>query len=211
MLGAFGIAIVIACTQRWIPAAAGAGFAASTLAGYLLSVWRGLFGFREVRTTAGLVAGAIEVAAVTVLTTSVVLTLSDARAPSLRTGHAVAARGSAVVVAAASVLAITLLGASAAVAAGPPSPAAGGSPRLDARVVAGVRVLTTSAGLTLYWFSPDTPTTSRCTGPCTAYWPPITGTAALAPGVTGTLGTIERAGRVVQATYDGHPPVHLHR
>jgi predicted lipoprotein with Yx(FWY)xxD motif len=44
-------------------AAAGAGFALSTLGGYLLSVQFGLFGFREVRTTAGIVAGIIEVAA----------------------------------------------------------------------------------------------------------------------------------------------------
>ncbi len=35
----------------------------STLGGYLLSVWIGLFGFTEVRTTAGIVAGVIEVAA----------------------------------------------------------------------------------------------------------------------------------------------------
>src|ERR1039457_1562956 len=46
-----------------LAAAAGAGFALSTLGGYLLSVWIGLFGFREVRTTAGIVAGVIEIAA----------------------------------------------------------------------------------------------------------------------------------------------------
>jgi hypothetical protein len=38
-------------------AAAGAGFAVATLGGYLLSLWTGLFGFKEVRTTAGTVAG----------------------------------------------------------------------------------------------------------------------------------------------------------
>ena len=43
--------------------AAGAGFAVATLGGYLLSLWIGLFGFKEVRTTAGTVAGVIEVAA----------------------------------------------------------------------------------------------------------------------------------------------------
>ena len=37
-----------------IVAAAGAGFAMATLGGYLLSVWAGLFGFTEVRTTAGI-------------------------------------------------------------------------------------------------------------------------------------------------------------
>src|SRR5580692_1932991 len=44
-----------------------AGFALATLAGYLLSVWVGLFGFTEVRTTAGVVAGVVEVAAFAVL------------------------------------------------------------------------------------------------------------------------------------------------
>src|ERR1700757_4877992 len=41
----------------------GALFALSVLGGYILSVWIGLFGFKEVRTTAGIVAGIIEVAA----------------------------------------------------------------------------------------------------------------------------------------------------
>ena len=50
-----------------VAAAAGAGFALATLAGYLLSVWVGLFGFTEVRTTAGVVAGVVEVAAFAVL------------------------------------------------------------------------------------------------------------------------------------------------
>src|SRR5580700_10304747 len=50
-----------------LAAAAGALFALSTLGGYLLSVWIGLFGFKEVSTTAGIVAGALEVAAFVVL------------------------------------------------------------------------------------------------------------------------------------------------
>src|SRR5580692_2213227 len=52
-----------------LAAAAGALFALSTLGGYLLSVWIGLFGFKEVSTTAGIVAGALEVAAFLVLAT----------------------------------------------------------------------------------------------------------------------------------------------
>ena len=47
----------------WLAAAAGAGFALATLGGYLLTLWIGLFGFTEVRTTAGIVAGVIEIAA----------------------------------------------------------------------------------------------------------------------------------------------------
>jgi predicted lipoprotein with Yx(FWY)xxD motif len=66
-------------------------------------------------------------------------------------------------------------------------------------------VLTDAHGLTLYWFAPDTSTVSKCTGSCTAYWPPLLGSPQPGPGVTGTLGTISRGGRSVQATYDGHP------
>ena len=46
-----------------LAAGAGAGFALATLGGYLLTVWIGLFNFKEVRTTAGIVAGIIEVLA----------------------------------------------------------------------------------------------------------------------------------------------------
>jgi predicted lipoprotein with Yx(FWY)xxD motif len=68
-------------------------------------------------------------------------------------------------------------------------------------------VLTNSSGKTLYWFAIDTPTTSKCTGSCATYWPPVTGTPTAASGtsLTGTFGTITRAGGVKQATYDGHP------
>ena len=48
-------------------AALGAGFAIATLGGYLLSLWVGLFGFSEIRTTAGIVAGLLEIAAFAVL------------------------------------------------------------------------------------------------------------------------------------------------
>src|SRR5580704_4870349 len=66
---AFGLALaVLAIPGRLVlasrlAAAAGAGFALATLGGYLLTVWIGLFGFKEVRTTAGIVAGIVEVAA----------------------------------------------------------------------------------------------------------------------------------------------------
>src|ERR1700729_1469932 len=46
-----------------LAAGAGAGFALATLGGYLLTVWIGLFGFKEVRTGAGIAAGLVEVAA----------------------------------------------------------------------------------------------------------------------------------------------------
>ena len=57
----------------------------------------------------------------------------------------------------------------------------------------------------MYWFVPDTSTTSKCTGSCATYWPPVKGPATAGPGVTGTLGTITRSDGTTQATYDGHP------
>src|SRR6266571_3661896 len=63
VIAAFGLAVAVLVLPGRLAAAAGAGFALSTLGGYLLSVWIGLFGFTEVRTTAGIVAGVIEVAA----------------------------------------------------------------------------------------------------------------------------------------------------
>jgi len=59
--------------------------------------------------------------------------------------------------------------------------------------------------MTLYWFVPDTSTTSKCTGSCATYWPPVTGPVTAGSGVTGTLGVITRPDGTKQATYDGHP------
>jgi len=132
VIAAFGAAVL--ATGSRLAAAAGAGFALSTLGGYLLSVWIGLFGFKEVRTTAGIAAGALRTA-----------------------------------------------------------------------TIGGVTVLTNATGFTLYSFAPDTPSRSNCSGTCAAYWPPVTGTPAAGPGVTGTLGTIKRSDGATQATYDGHP------
>jgi predicted lipoprotein with Yx(FWY)xxD motif len=71
----------------------------------------------------------------------------------------------------------------------------------------GRTVLTDAAGFVLYWYAPDTATTSMCNGTCASYWPPLIGTPSLASGVTlgGKLGTIKRADGQIQATYDGHP------
>ena len=73
------------------------------------------------------------------------------------------------------------------------------------RTIGGTQVLTNSAGLTLYWFVPDTSTTSKCTGSCATYWPPLKGPVTKGSGVTGTLSVITRPDGTTQATYDGHP------
>jgi predicted lipoprotein with Yx(FWY)xxD motif len=67
VIAAFALGGLVLVTGSRLVAAAGAGFALATLGGYLLTVQFGLFGFREVRTTAGIVAGIIEVLAFAVL------------------------------------------------------------------------------------------------------------------------------------------------
>src|SRR5271170_5717108 len=62
VITAFGLGAIVLVSRSRLAAAAGAGFAIATLGGYLLSLRFSLFGFREVRTTAGIVAGVIEVA-----------------------------------------------------------------------------------------------------------------------------------------------------
>ena len=84
------------------------------------------------------------------------------------------------------------------------APAAGGT-ELKATTIGGVAVLTNAQGFTLYWFVPDTATTSKCNGSCATYWPPVKGPATAGPGVTGKLATITRADGSTQATYNGHP------
>ena len=81
--------------------------------------------------------------------------------------------------------------------------ASGGA--LSMTTINGTAVVTNASGKTLYWFVPDTSTTSKCTGSCATYWPPVVGPVTAGSGVTGTLGVITRAEGTMQATYDGHP------
>ena len=90
-------------------------------------------------------------------------------------------------------------------AAAPASSAAAGGSTVSQRTISGQQVLTDAQGMTLYWFAPDTSTTSKCSGSCATYWPPVKGPVTAGSGVTGTLGTITRSGGATQATYDGHP------
>ena len=194
VIAAFALAAAILVTSSWLAEAAGAAFALSVLGGYLLSLWVGLFGFTEVRTTAGIVAGIIDVAAFA--------TLAIAAAPGLPPALDLGRR-LLPAVAGVSVVALVLLGA--AVASPKTQPVATGPDVLKARAVGGVTLLTSTNGLTLYWFAPDSAGKSACYGDCAAYWPPVTGTPTAGPGVTGQLGTITRTDGKTQATYDGHP------
>ena len=208
----FGLAAAALVTRSWLAAAASAVFALSTLSAYLLAVWIGLFGFKEVRTRAGIAAGLIEVAAFAVLALAAIAAGPVRQAdgpvsPDARLLARVQAAVSVVIpaVGAVSVAALTLLGVAVANASGPPAAAAGAGVTLKTAKISGITVLTNTNGLTLYWFVPDTSATSKCTGSCTAYWPPVSGNPKAGPGITGKLGTIKRPGGGLQATYDGHP------
>jgi predicted lipoprotein with Yx(FWY)xxD motif len=81
---------------------------------------------------------------------------------------------------------------------------AGGSGTVKTAKVSGATVLTNAQGFVLYWFAPDTSTTSKCNGSCASFWPPMKGPVS-ASGIKGTFGTITRSDGSTQATFDGHP------
>jgi predicted lipoprotein with Yx(FWY)xxD motif len=85
----------------------------------------------------------------------------------------------------------------------PMSAPAGGN-TVRAAKVGGVMVLADAKGFTLYWFAPDTSTTSKCNGTCASIWPPLTGPVT-ATGIKGRFGTIKRSDGSVQATFNGRP------
>jgi predicted lipoprotein with Yx(FWY)xxD motif len=217
-LGLAVLAIGRPVIARRVAAAAGAGFALATLGGYLLTVWIGLFGFKEVRTTAGIVAGVIEVAAFAVLAAlALAPARADATAPAGGTAPAgfltqippAIARAAAATAGVLAVAALVLLGVAVA-GAGTPAPAApststGTAAGLKTTTIGGTTILTNAKGFTLYSFAPDTPAASKCYGSCAAYWPPVTGTAPASTGLPGTVGTITRTGGARQLTYNGHP------
>jgi predicted lipoprotein with Yx(FWY)xxD motif len=214
VIAAFGLGLaVLAIPRRLIipsrlAAGAGAGFALATLGGYLLSVWTGLFGFKEVRTGAGIAAGLVEVAAFVVLAA-----LALAPAPA---GGAAAApatfpaqippaitRVAGMTAAGLTVAALVLFGLVVA-GANPAAPAATGT-ALKTTTIGGTTVLTNAKGFTLYSFAPDTPASSKCYGSCAVYWPPVTGTTAAGQGLPGKVTTITRTDGSHQLTYNGHP------
>jgi plastocyanin len=128
IIAAFVLAVAVLALRSPLADAAGAGFALSTLGGYLLTLWVGLFGFQEVRTTAGLVAGLIEAATIGVLGYAALagwqagapLAGSLTRLRQALPGGAIVAAGAAAVVAA------VVLGISLATASGASTATAGG-------------------------------------------------------------------------------------
>ena len=203
IIAAFLLAVVIPLTGLRLAYAAGAGFGLATLGGYLLTLEVGLFGFTEVRTTAGIVAAIIDVAIFAVLAAGAISGLGLGRRllPAVGAVSAIA-------------LALTI-----AFVASPKTPApvatggdsndsgdgGGSSQTLDARTIGGKALLTDAKGLTLYTFAPDKVNKSVCYGDCASYWPPVPGNMSAGPGVTGKIGTITRTDGTTQATYNGHP------
>jgi predicted lipoprotein with Yx(FWY)xxD motif len=201
VIAAFVLGAAVLASAARVSAAAGAVFSLATLGGYLLSLWIGLFGFKEVRTTAGIAAGVVEVAAFAALAGLAAMPAERGRAGGrllarLRAGVAGAS------IAAVSVVALAVLGASVAAAGGPATTASGA---LKAVRIGAVTVLADANGRTLYWFAPDTAARSACYGSCAAYWPPVKGPATAGPGVTGKLSVLTRSDGSAQAAYDGHP------
>ena len=217
VIAAFGLGLaVLAIPRRLVipgrlAAAAGAGFALATLGGYLLSVWIGLFGFKEVRTTAGIVAGLVEVAAFVALAALALAPAANAPAGGAAAAPArfpaqippAIARAAGMTTAALAAVALLLLGLAVA-GANPAAPEATGT-ALKTTTIGGTTVLTNAKGFTLYSFAPDTPASSKCYGGCAAYWPPVTGTTAAGQGLPGKVTTITRTGGSHQLTYNGHP------
>jgi predicted lipoprotein with Yx(FWY)xxD motif len=211
IIAGFALAALVLATGNQVVAALGAGFAVATLGGYLLSIWFGLFGFKEVRTTAGIVAGIIEVAAFAVLA---LLAITPARSGQ---GAAGGGRGQALsqvlaglpmaksAVAAISGLGLVLLIVAVAGAGASAAAPSGGTAALTTGKVGGVTVLTNAKGLTVYTFAADSPGKSNCYGDCASYWPPVTGSPSHAPGVPGTFGTAVRTDGSKQVTWNGHP------
>jgi predicted lipoprotein with Yx(FWY)xxD motif len=225
VITAFGLAVAVLATGSRLLAAVGAGFALATLGGYLLSIWVGLFGFQEIRTTAGIVAGVIEVAVFAALAAFAAAPAAAAQPARQATGGGrrltwfrrnrlltrlqAGIPGAGRAVTSVSIAALVVLGIAVTPSGGPapPPPASGGRAILKTATIGGVIVLTNAQGFTLYWFAPDTPARSACYGTCAGYWPPVTvtGTPSAGPGVTGKLGTIKRSDGNTQVTYNRHP------
>jgi predicted lipoprotein with Yx(FWY)xxD motif len=216
VIAAFGLGLAVLAiprrlvTSSRLAAAAGADVALATLGGYLLSVWIGLFGFKEVRTGAGIAAGLVEVAAFVALAA---LAIAPAPVKAAADGAAAAqfptqirpaaARAAGMTAVGLAVAALVLFGLVVAGASSAPPAATGTS--LTTTTIGGTTVLTNAKGFTLYSFALDTPAVSKCYGSCAAYWPPVTGVAAASPRVPGRVGTIRRADGSEQLTYNGHP------
>jgi len=103
-----------------------------------------------------------------------------------------------------------------ATAGGITAASASGAPATSATSAASVRtasatvasktetILVNSRGLPLYFYRPDTATTSLVTGGLARLWPPLTSPAVAGAGVTGKIAVLNDVNGQ-QVTYNGHP------
>lgn len=208
VISAFALAIGVVVTPLRLTTGAGGGLLLSTLVGYLISLHVNLFGFREVRTTAGIVAGVIEIIGFTALAEFTFRPDrrggSWARDPrTVRSQRTVLNVGrwltGLIAVGSAIAFVVLLPNAAATTSSGSTSAV------INVARVHGTSVLVNKHGDTLYWFKPDTTTQSHCYDTCAAYWPPLLGEPSPKAGLTGAFGTIKRSNGADQVTYNGHP------
>ena len=92
-------------------------------------------------------------------------------------------------------------------AAASPSPVVSPTVVVASVTVAGTsqQVLTTPAGLTLYYLTSDSESAPKCSAACLTHWPPLlsTGQLALPSSVSGTLTAVQNANGN-QVAYNGH-------
>jgi predicted lipoprotein with Yx(FWY)xxD motif len=84
----------------------------------------------------------------------------------------------------------------------------GSEPSGSARILAITNAGFTHATATLYAFSIDTRTMSKCTGLCAKFWPPVLTTRSVKAGRgvnQRMLSTLRRADGTIQVSYNGHP------
>src|SRR5215467_7006937 len=167
---ALGLAVLVIPSRLIVAsrlaAAAGAGFALATLGGYLLSIWIGLFGFKEVRTGAGIAAGVVEVAAFVVLAALALAPAPKAAVDGATTQAKFPAeippkttKAAAGIAAGLTVVALVLFGV--AIAGASSAAPAATTTTLKTTTIGGTTVLTNAKGFTVYSFAPDTATTSK--------------------------------------------------
>jgi predicted lipoprotein with Yx(FWY)xxD motif len=209
VISAFVLAIVILIVPLRLASVAGAGLLLSTLVGYLISLHVSLFGFREVRTTAGIVAAVIEIVGFTALAGFAVRPERSGGSPAFgqrttakqRVWFLIGRWAAGVIAVGAAVSFVALLPNAAATATG----SGGSSVIIKVAHIHGTSVLTNKHGYTLYWFAPDSATSSHCYSTCAAYWPPVIGTASPSTAVPGAFGALKRTSGAEQVTYNGHP------
>lgn len=118
----------------------------------------------------------------------------------------IASVGLAALAAAAGITAASASGSPAASAAGSASVTSAAGVRTTSATVAGKTetILVSSRGLPLYFYRPDTATTSLVTGGLARLWPPLTSPSKAGAGVSGKVAVLNDVNGH-QVTYNGHP------